>query len=314
MNLQQLQYVVEVEKYNSITKAAKNLFMGQPNLSKALKELETELGITLFKRTTKGVVSTEDGKQFLKYATNILAQITEIENYYKLSATSKIKLTLSAPRATYISNAFSTFLNELVNNTISPENSLDIHYKETSSTIAIDDVATGESSIGIIRYPKIYEQYFISMLKKNNLDYELLSQFDMDILVHKDHPLAKFDVIPFNKLDDCIELRHGDYKEPKLTLHPLLDHPTTLLKQKYICIYDRSSQFDILEKVTGTYLWASPIPTEILDRYHLVSKPCNLKAHTVDLLIYSNKDNLTSTELDLISRLKEEISSYGVFG
>ena len=49
MNLLHLKYAVEIEKTGSITKAANNLFMGQPNLSKAIKELETEIGITIFK-------------------------------------------------------------------------------------------------------------------------------------------------------------------------------------------------------------------------------------------------------------------------
>lgn len=53
MNLQHLKYVVEVEKTGSITQAAQNLYMGQPNLSKAIRELEKNLGIVLFKRTSK---------------------------------------------------------------------------------------------------------------------------------------------------------------------------------------------------------------------------------------------------------------------
>ena len=75
MNLQHLKYMVEVERVGSITKAAANLFMGQPNLSKAIKEVENEIGITVFKRSAKGVFPTEKGAEFLEYAKTILVQM-----------------------------------------------------------------------------------------------------------------------------------------------------------------------------------------------------------------------------------------------
>ncbi len=305
MNLQQLRYAVEVEKSTSITKASKNLFMGQPNLSKALKELEIELGITLFNRTTRGAIPTEDGKLFLKYASNILTQMDELESFYKINSDGKIKLNLSVPRATYISILFCEFINSLDIDTTS---SLDIRYKETSATTTINDISTRECDLGIIRYPKMYEDYFINLLNKNHISYEKLSEFNMQILFHNSHPFNSYDTIPFDILDNYIELRQGDFKEEKLTLHPLTNDFKTPSKQKYIYIYDRSSQFDILEKVTGTYLWASPIPDEIMDKHGLVSKPCSLKARTVDLIIYSHKDDLTPLELDLISSLKSQAS------
>ena len=55
MNILHLKYAVEVAKTRSISKAAENLYMGQPNLSRAIKELEESLGITIFRRTTKGI-------------------------------------------------------------------------------------------------------------------------------------------------------------------------------------------------------------------------------------------------------------------
>ena len=79
MNLQHLKYAVEVEKTGSITQAAENLYMGQPNLSKAIKELEGTLGVILFKRTSKGVLPTAQGKEFLRYAKSILDQVERME-------------------------------------------------------------------------------------------------------------------------------------------------------------------------------------------------------------------------------------------
>ena len=78
MNILHLRYAIEVERTRSISKAAENLFMGQPNLSKAIRELEENLGVTIFKRTSKGIVPTQKGEEFLVYAKRILVQIDEL--------------------------------------------------------------------------------------------------------------------------------------------------------------------------------------------------------------------------------------------
>lgn len=74
MNILHLKYAVEVEKTRSISKAAENLFMGQPNLSRAVKELEESLGITIFKRTSKGILITPQGEEFLQHAKKFSAK------------------------------------------------------------------------------------------------------------------------------------------------------------------------------------------------------------------------------------------------
>ena len=84
MNFLHLKYIAEVERTGSITKAANNLFMGQPNLSKAIKELETETGITIFKRTARGVEPTKKGQVFLEQAKQILSSVEELERLYNL--------------------------------------------------------------------------------------------------------------------------------------------------------------------------------------------------------------------------------------
>ena len=83
MNILHVKYALEVAKHKSISKAARNLYMGQPNLSRAIKELESELGITIFERTSKGINPTPDGEEFLQYAKRILLQIEEVEEIKK---------------------------------------------------------------------------------------------------------------------------------------------------------------------------------------------------------------------------------------
>ena len=86
MNIQHLKYAVEVAKTGSISKAAETLYINQPNLSRAIRELEGSLGITLFERSAKGMTSTREGREFLRNAEKVLAELDEIENYYKKGA------------------------------------------------------------------------------------------------------------------------------------------------------------------------------------------------------------------------------------
>ena len=95
MNILHLKYAVEVEKTRSINKAAENLFMGQPNLSRAIKELEESLGITIFKRTSKGISPTEQGEEFLGYAKSILAQIDAVETIFSKDRQNRQQLKIS---------------------------------------------------------------------------------------------------------------------------------------------------------------------------------------------------------------------------
>ena len=105
LNILSLKYAVTVARCGSITGAAEQLAMSQPNLSKAIKELETSLGITIFQRTSTGVVPTGQGLEFLDSARHILQQLDELENRYNADENRKIACSVSVPRASYITYA-----------------------------------------------------------------------------------------------------------------------------------------------------------------------------------------------------------------
>ena len=132
MNILHLKYAVEIAKTGSLNKAAENLYMGQPNLSRAIKELEASLGITIFDRSAKGMVATAEGEEFLQYARKILAQIDAVEAIYKTGVPIKKKFSISVPRASYIAEAFTQFTKQ-----IGKDGSAELFYKETNSSRAI---------------------------------------------------------------------------------------------------------------------------------------------------------------------------------
>ena len=164
MNIAHLKYAVEVEKTASITKAAENLFMGQPNLSRGIKELEETLGVKIFKRTSKGIVPTPQGEEFLGYAKSILAQIEEMESLYKPEKNNKLKFSISVPRASYIADAFSKFVREA-----DMSKKIEFSFKETNAMRAIRNVVQENYGLAIVRYQTIFESFFTNMLRDKGM-------------------------------------------------------------------------------------------------------------------------------------------------
>ena len=115
MNLLHMKYALEVAKAGSLGKASEVLLIAAPNISRSIKELETDLGITIFDRTTKGMSLTPEGEEFIHFAKDILGQIEQMEKFYKSGSLKKQKFSISVPRASYIAEAFVEFSKSLAN-------------------------------------------------------------------------------------------------------------------------------------------------------------------------------------------------------
>lgn len=299
MNLLHLKYVVEVEKTRSISKAAENLLMGQPNLSRAIKELEESLGVTLFKRTSKGISPTAQGEEFLQYAKKIIAQVEEVEALYKEGRTDKQSFSISVPRASYISCAFTEFAKS-----IDTKKEAEIFYKETNSMRVINNILQADYKLGIIRYQTAFEQYFHALLHEKGLSYEIMVEFSYQAVMSKEHPLARKESIRLTDLSKYIEIAHADPYVPSL---PLVDAKKAELSEfvnKRIFVFERGSQFDLLSNVPNTFMWVSPIPQRLLDQYGLVMKKCpaNRKVYK-DVLVYRKGYHFTELDKKFISEL-----------
>lgn len=284
MNLVQMKYAVEIEKTRSISKAAENLFMAQPNLSRAIKELEEDLGIIIFNRTPKGISVTPDGEEFLSYAKKIISQVNEVESLYKGDRKTKQTFSVCVPRASYISFAFSEFAKR-----ISTEFSAEISYKETNSMRAIDNILKDSYNLAIVRYQTNFERYYRSLFQEKKLKCETIADFSYQLVMSENHPLATKDNIALRDLSSYIEICHADPYVPSL---PLVDAKKAELSEfvdKRIYIYERGSQFDLLEKVNDAFMWVSPLPDELLKQHRLVVKNCseNVKIYR-DVLVYKN--------------------------
>lgn len=307
MNIQYLKYVVEVDKTGSINKAAKNLYMGQPNLSAAIKELEKELGISIFYRSKKGVFATKEGEKFLFHAKKIISQVNELKSLYKPNTNNlPIHFSIAACRATYITIAISNFINNLKN-----KKGMTVNFNETNSLNVINEVANGNAEIGIIRYQNIHENYFASLLKSKNLIFEPLWESKLFLTFSENHSLISEKEIKSEMLKKYIEIVQGDMKVP-------VDKSSKLSNSyqpspQSISVYDRGSHVNLLVNVKEAFMWVPILPENILKRNKLVQRECaDLKIITKDILIYSLEREQSIYIKNFISSLKESIKNISV--
>lgn len=296
MNTLHLKYALEVEKTGSITQAAENLYMNQPNLSKAIKELEETLGFSLFKRTTKGAQPTPRGREFLGRAREILAQLDELEGAYKPSATKTQEFRLSIPRASYIASAFTRFVSGLDHT-----RGVDVHLRETHAVHTIRRVTAGEYTLGIIRYPVSQEEAFARLLRDKGLQGERLWEFTPVVVLPVGHPLAAAPRLTAEQLSPYLEIVHGDTEVTKL---PAGDGPAA----RRVYLYERGSQFDLLHASPDTYVWTSPLPADVLAREGLVQRRCTPAVPHRDVLIQSKTYRRTPLDEAFLQKLDEEIA------
>ena len=305
MNILHMKYAVEVAKVGSLNKAAETLLIAAPNVSRSIKELEADIGISIFDRTAKGMGLTPEGEEFINYAKEILRQIDEVENFYKNGSSKKQKFSISVPRACYISEAFAQFSKSL------SKEAAEIFYKETNSQRTIRNMLEHDYKLGIIRYAENYDKYFKTMLEEKGFCYEMVTEFTYSLLMSAENPLAKKETITFDDLTDFIEIAHADPYVPSMPLSKVVKEELPDNIDRRIFIFERASQFDLLSNNPETFMWVSPAPESLLYRYNLVQKKCvdNKKIYK-DVLIYKDGYKLSKLDRQFITELCEAKRKY----
>ncbi len=305
MNIQHLKYAVEVERTRSINKAAEALFMGQPNLSRAIRELEESLGITIFARTSKGIVPTPHGEEFLSHARNIIAQIEQLEEMYNQNKPKLQAFNISVPRASYIAHAFTLLVAKLESAA-----AFEFNYKETNAFRCIKNIVENNYSVGIIRYDTAHEQQYLTMLKEKELRHELVLEFEYQLLMSESHPLADKEHITAADLHSFTQINHGDPYVPYMTLADARKSILQPMSEKRVFIYERGSQFELLSNVAGAFMLVSPMPKQILQRHGLILRRLDgINRTHKDILVFKKNHASCETELMFLSLLKQITST-----
>ena len=300
MNLLHMKYAVEVARLGSLNKAAEALLIAQPNISRSIKELEADLGITIFQRTAKGMVLTPDGEEFIDNARDILHRIDKVEQSYRDGSHKKRRFSISVPRACYISAALSEFSKNL------GEADVEIYYKETNSKKTVKMLLENEYKLGIIRYSENYDRYYKTMFEEKGLAYELIAEFSYVLIMSRDNPLAEKETITYEDLSSYIEIAHADPYVPSLSMSKVFREELPDNIGQRIFVFERASQFELLSENPKTFMWVSPASQKILDRYNLVQRVCegNKKVYK-DVLIYHKGYKLSKLDKEFIAKLGE---------
>ena len=174
MTLQQLKYAVAVADSQNITEASKKVFISQPSLTSSIRELEEEMGITIFSRTNKGVTVTNEGDEFLSYARQVIEQAVLLEERYKGNSSVNPIFSVSCQHYSIAVNAFVDVIREY------GSAGYDFTLRETQTHEIIEDVAHLKSELGVLYQSRKNEDVISKLLKKNNLQFEPLSPIDFE--------------------------------------------------------------------------------------------------------------------------------------
>lgn len=303
MNTLHFKYAVEVERTGSITQAAENLFMGQPNLSKAIMELEETLGFQIFERTSKGVIPTDKGSVFLVYAKNILASIEKMEALSDKNSAGQT-LSLVFPRSIYIASAV-----KKLSVGLDFSGKLRLNIRETNSVQIINSVAAGMFSLGIVRYRLLHEKYFMDYIHDKDLDVIPFWEFDSMVLT-SERNYRNAEKITFQELGGMTPVTFGDESIPYLSFGEVRRDAKSPAADKAVFVYDRSTALDLLEAIPDSYMLTAPVAKKELEKHSLIQKKCEIpNERTKDVIIFQKGYKFTHLDrkfIDILSEIKNE--------
>ncbi|WP_077611446.1 LysR family transcriptional regulator [Clostridium sp. Marseille-P2415] len=207
MTLQQLKYIVTVAECGSINEAAKQLFISQPSLSNAIKEVELKAKRTLFLRTPRGMQITEEGLEFLGYARQVLQQMDMLEGKYLNEQNGKQRFSVSTQHYTFAANAFVELVKQFGGEVY------DFTLHEGTTHDIIENVKSLRSDLGIIYLSYANETVIEKLLSDNDLIFKHLFNAKPHVFLFRNHPLAGKDMVTLDELEDypCITYNQGIY-------------------------------------------------------------------------------------------------------
>jgi DNA-binding transcriptional LysR family regulator len=264
MTLQQLKYAIGVSKYPSINEAAKHLNISQPSLSFAVKELEKEIGISIFSRNNKGLFVTREGEEFLGYARQLIQQSELIEEKYCSTKKAKQHFSVTTQHYSFAVNAFVDLVKKY--NT----DDYDLTLRETRTFEIINDVRTLKSEIGILYLSDFNEKVIQKYLAESDLVFEELYTAQPHIFVSKKNPLSQKEKVTVGELEDLVYLsfEQGEYNSLYFSEELLSTRDT----KKSIKVSDRATLFNLLIGLNG-YTVCSGIISKELNGKDIVSIP-----------------------------------------
>ncbi len=291
MTLQQLKYIIGISEIGSINKAAEQLYVSQPSLTAAIKDVENEFNITLFNRSNKGISLTNEGKEFVQYARQIYSQYDNLMDRFDTSKKRKKKFAVSCQHYSFCVKAFINMMNKLKASDESFDQ-FDFAISETRTLVVIDDVANMRSEIGILNLSDFNRTALTKVLKANELDYKTLVSCNAYVYLWKKHPLAARKYLAFDDLKDYPCLMFDQYANSSFYFSEEI-----LADKEYAKIIrttDRATNLNLMKGVNA-YCLCSGIISKELNGSDFVAVPLRDKENTINCqeIVYITKKNFS---------------------
>lgn len=284
MTLQQLRYVVMVAEKGTISEAAKALFISQPSLTNAIKELENEMQITIFQRTNKGIIVSRDGNEFLGYARQVLEQSNLLEERYLGEKKEKPQFSVSTQHYSFAVNAFVDVIKKY------EKAQYDFTLRETQTYEIIQDVSQLKSEIGILYLSNHNKSILMKIIKQNDLKFELLFVAKPHVFISSKHPLSQKEVITLKDLESYpyLSFEQGEYNSFYFSEEIL----STFDRKRNIKVRDRATLFNLVIGLNG-YTISSGVISKELNGDNIISKPLDVQEY-MEIGIITKKDMIIS--------------------
>lgn len=243
MTLQQLKYVIEVANRGSINEAAKRLFISQPSLSNAIRELEEEMQIEIFERSNKGISLSKEGVEFLSYARQVVEQSDLLESRFLNAKPSPQHFSVSTQHYAFAVNAFVSLVQEY------GQDEYELSLRETKTHEIIEDVKSLRSEIGVIYVNEFNGKVINKLLKAANLQFNSLFMAKPHIFISSKNPLAQQSIVTIDQLQQYpyLSFEQGEYNSFYYSEEIL----STLSHKKSIRVNDRATLFNLLIGLNG---------------------------------------------------------------
>lgn len=302
MRIQQLEYLEKIAEIGSINEAAKCLFLSQPTLSNAIKELESEMGICLLHRSKLGVSLTEEGREFLTYAKQVTDQVDLLQKRYKYSNKRESRLSISSQHYAFSVHAFVEFIQAY------EDDSYQFTLRETETQNILEDVASFRSELGILFLNDFNRKVLTKLFEEKNLVFSRLFISEPHIFISKDNPLAAKKSVSLDELADLpyLSFEQGNSNSFYFSEEIL----STRSYKKHIKVSDRATIFNLMVGLNG-YTFSTGIISSELNDDSIVAIPLNIPDRMEIGWIKSKRSNLSPLGQHYLNTLKKHIRKYG---
>lgn len=302
MRIQQLEYLERIVEAGSINEAAKRLFLTQPSLSNAVKELENEMGIQIFQRSSGGISLTAEGREFMTYSKQILDQVNLMNERYKNGQQRKQSFSVSAQHYAFVVHAFVELIKSV------NANEYQFTLRETETQNIFNDLAQFKSELGILYTNGFNQKIMQRLFKENNLVFTPLFVAKPHIFVSRYNPLTSKSSVNLSDLEDFpyLSYEQGEVNSFYFSEEIL----STLSHKKSIKVSDRATIFNLMVGLNG-YTISSGIISSKLNDDKIVAIPLNVDDNITMGWLKHRQVELSPLAERYLTMLKEHIRGYG---